>query len=79
MKRITDIYLSERIQELLKDGSLTQIIEHVRTELKDEWQATAPSQTADRDLIYHELHALNRVEEMIQVLVNDLMFQRGEN
>lgn len=78
MKRNTDIYLSERVQELLKDGSLTQIIEHVRSELNDEWRNSHPNETQERELIYHEIHALNRVETMLQTVVQDLLFQRGD-
>lgn len=78
MKRNSDIFLSERVQELLKDGSLTQIIEHVRSELNQEWRDTAPSEASERELIYHELHALSRVETMLQTVVQDLLFQRGE-
>ena len=78
MKRNKDIYLSERISELLKDGSLTSIIEHVRTELNQEWRDTAPGSEEERELIYHELHALDRIETMLQTVVQDLLFQRGD-
>lgn len=79
MKRVNDVYLSERVGELLRDDSLTRIIQHVRDELNQEWLATAPLENAERELIYHELHALDRVETMLKAVVSDLLFQRGDN
>lgn len=79
MKRVNDVYLSERVGELLRDDSLTRIIQHVRDELNQEWLATAPLENAERELIYHELHALDRVETMLNAVVQDLLFQRGDN
>ncbi len=79
MKRVNDVYLSERVGELLRDDSLKRIIQHVRDELNQEWLATAPLETNERESIYHELHALDRVETMLNAVVQDLLFQRGEN
>ncbi len=55
-----DITLNIRVKELLDDGTLGQIIAQVQDDLDGEWKATSPSDSATRELIYHEIHALNR-------------------
>jgi hypothetical protein len=75
-----DISLSERVKELLDEGTLDQIMNQVISDLDGEWKATLPQDSATRESIYHELHALNRVNIRLKALVNNLlMAERGEN
>lgn len=75
-----DISLSERAKELLTEGTLDKIMSQVTADLEEEWKGTAPQDSATRESIYHELHALSRVNIRIKSLVNDLlMAERGEN
>lgn len=68
------IYLSERTQELLNEGTLSEIINLIESDLKDAWGQTPD--TAQREALYHELQALTRVRLKITTLVDNLRFQR---
>lgn len=79
MKLGYDISLSERIKELLDEGTLDQIMSQVLEELEGEWKSTLPQETATRESIYHEIHALNRVQIRLKAVVNHLILAEGEN
>lgn len=68
------IYLSERTQELLNEGTLTEIINLIESDMKDLWGLTP--EPAQREALYHELQALTRVRLKITTLVDNLRFQR---
>lgn len=70
-----DMSLSIRVKELLDEGTLNQIIAQVQEDLDGEWKSTSPSDSATRELIYHEIHALNRFSMRMQSIVNDLLMQ----
>lgn len=73
MKTGYDVTLSERVKELLDEGTLAQIIALVQSDLEEEWKSTPPEASASRELIYHELHALNRINIRMSTVVNDLL------
>lgn len=73
MKAGYDITLSERVKELLDEGTLTQIIALVQSDLEGEWRSTPPEASSTRELIYHELHALNRLNIRLSTVVGDLL------
>lgn len=64
--------LSIRVEELIREGTFIEILELVRKEIEGEWQATAPHDTATREAIYHELHALSRVDTRIQSILGSI-------
>lgn len=70
-----DMSLSIRVKELLDEGTLNQIIAQVQEDLDGEWKNTLPSDSATRELIYHDIHALNRVNLRLQAIINDLVMQ----
>lgn len=67
-----DVYLSDRVRELLDQGSLTEIFRLVEADLKDEWVQTPRMDSDTREQIYHELHALNRLEIKMKAIVDSL-------
>lgn len=67
------IYLSERVNELLNEGTLTELFNLIDADIKDEW--TQKPLQADRDSLYHEIQALSRVRTKIETLVNNLRLQ----
>lgn len=69
-----DISLSERVKELLDEGTLDQICSQVIADLEGEWKATLPQDTATRESIYHEIHAMGRVQIRMKSVVNDILF-----
>ena len=69
-----DISLSERVKELLDEGTLDQICSQVISDLEGEWKATLPQDTATRESIYHEIHAMGRVQIRMKSVVNDILF-----
>lgn len=69
------IYLSERAQELIQEGTLTEIFNMIESDMKDEW-GRAPEAT-QREALYHELQALTRVRLKLTMLVDNLRFQRN--
>lgn len=70
------IYLSERAQELFQEGTLTEIMALIESDMKDEWGHTPDA--LRRDALYHELQALTRVRLKITTLVDNLRFQRND-
>jgi phosphoribosyl-ATP pyrophosphohydrolase len=72
------MYLSERVEELLREGTLDEILQFIKRDMQEEWIKTPPAETQARELIYHELHALNRVELKLQAILSSLKSQRGE-
>lgn len=74
-----DVHLSQRVKELLDEGTLEQIMDQVLEDLKEEL-ITSPSGATDaREALYHEIHALTRVRLRLSTVVNDLMIaERGE-
>lgn len=73
-----DIYLSERVKELLDEGTLDQIMDQVMEDMKGELIATLPSDSSTRESLYHEIHALGRMRLRLTTLVNDLTMARGD-
>lgn len=70
-----DLYLSDRVQELLQEGTLREIIKLVEDELREEIFQTAPGDTSQREQIYHEMHALNRIQLKLTGIVDELRFK----
>lgn len=70
------MYLSERVDELLRDGTFSEILALVESELSNEWKATPREDTSTRELIYHELHALNRINLKVSAIVQSLSMAR---
>lgn len=69
-----DLYLSDRVQELLQEGTLNEIIKLVEQDLQEEIFQTAPSEGLVREQIYHEMHALSRINLKLQTVVDSLRF-----
>lgn len=74
-----DVQLSQRVKELLDEGTLEQIMDQVLDDLKEELITSPSSATDTREALYHEIHALTRVRLRLSAVVNDLlMAERGE-
>ena len=69
-----DLELTRRVTELLEDGVLWQVIKLVEDDLRSEIFTTAPDDSSSRERIYHEMHALNRVNLKLTTLVDSLKF-----
>lgn len=69
------IYLSERVQELLREGTLQEILDLVQAEIDDEWKRTHPGDSQTRELLYHETHALNRLNLKLSAVCQSLSFK----
>lgn len=72
------IWLSDRVKELLDEGTLSQLFKIVEDDMKGEWLATPPDAVLQRELIYNQLHALNRVNLKMEVLLNELRFRKDD-
>lgn len=72
-----DISLSERVKELLDEGTLDKICSQVIVDLEGEWKATLPQDTATRESLYHQIHAMNLLQTRMKAVVNDLLFAEG--
>lgn len=72
-------YLSDRVEELLREGTLEEILKLIEADIDGEWKSTPPDDTKTRELLYHEIHALNRIHIKLATIVDSLMFsKRGE-
>lgn len=70
-----DISLSERSKELLTDGTLTEIMNQIEKDLEGEWKHSSDLEA--REKVWHELHALHRVNLKLQAMVGELLLQEG--
>lgn len=69
-----DLWLSERAQELINEGTLTKIINLIEADIKDEWGQHPEIER--RDALYHELQALTRVRLKLDSLCNQQWFRK---
>ncbi|UMO76434.1 hypothetical protein DNAM_60 [Pseudomonas phage BroderSalsa] len=74
-----DLWLSERVQELLAEGTLSRLLAQVKKEVTDEWASTPPEDTRLREDKYHELHALGRLHIRMEILINQLKYPQVNN
>lgn len=72
------VYLSERVEELLREGTLDEIIKLVDADLRDEWVRTPPQDSNARELIYQEIHALSRIQLKLAGVVDSLRFNKRD-
>ena len=80
MKIGYDIYLSQRVSELLEEGTLSEIFDLVDKDLRDEWVHSHPSDTANRESIYQTLHALSLLRIKLETVVTQVRYPSlGDN
>ena len=73
------VHLSDRVEELLREGTLEEILKLIEVDIDGEWKATPPDDTKTRELLYHEIHALNRIHIKLATIVDSIkMSKRGE-
>lgn len=71
--------LSIRVKELLDEGTLDEILNTVTEDIKEELFRTAPSDSATREILYHEAHAMQRIQLRLKSVIADLyMAERRE-
>lgn len=71
--------LSIRVKELLDEGTLDEILNTVTEDIKEELFQTAPSDSATREILYHETHAMQRIQLRLKSVINELyMAERRE-
>lgn len=74
MKLGYDLSLSERLEELLGDETFGEVLRMVENDLKEEIFRTPDEH--QRNQIYHEMHALSRVNLKLQSVIDSLKMQR---
>lgn len=67
-----DLSLSVRVEELIREGTISQVLALVKKEIESEWVVTGPQDAAIREQLYSELHALNRVDLRISAIIQSL-------
>ncbi len=72
------MYLSERVEELLREGTLTEIIQFVEKDLQEEWRKSPPQESETRERIYYELRALRDIQLKLEAIVQNLKTARGD-
>lgn len=74
MKIGYDVYLSDRVNELLEEGTIKEVFTLLEDDLKGSWLSTAPEDTATREGIYRQLHSLNLLRIKMETLVTNIKF-----
>lgn len=74
MKFGYDVFLSERVRELLDEGTISEIIKLVDQDLRDSWAATPPEATVLREQIYQQIHSLSLLHTKMETLVQNLRY-----
>lgn len=67
--------LSEQTKALLDEGIVTEILALIEQDLQEEWKRS--SSLEDREKVWHELHALSRVNLKFAAIVSELILQEG--
>jgi hypothetical protein len=70
------IFMSERVEELIREGVLDEIFKLVQEDIDRDWKRTLATDTVSREACYHESHALNRIQIKIASIVDGLKFDR---
>ena len=79
MKIGYSIALSERVEELLRDGVLDEIFQIIQDDIEQEWKQSHPGDSQVREQLYHESHALSRLQLKLAAVVESLsIHRRGE-
>lgn len=71
--------LTEAVEQQVRSEILPELLGLVKAEIESEWQSTLPSDTDRREAIYHELHALNRVQLRIQSIIDGITMKGYNN
>ncbi|ATW62320.1 hypothetical protein [Pseudomonas phage ZCPS1] len=66
------LVLTDAAQQMVRENVLPELFRIVQEEIEGEWKATAPKDSETREAIYHELHALNRVQLRIQAILDSI-------
>ncbi|WP_074378472.1 hypothetical protein [Acinetobacter baumannii] len=66
------LVLSEAVEQQMRSEILPELFKLVKGEIESEWQSTLPSDTEKREAVYHELHALNRVQLRVQAILDSI-------
>ncbi|AUX83689.1 hypothetical protein FDJ32_gp60 [Pseudomonas phage NV1] len=64
--------LTEAVEQQVRSEILPELFRLVKSEIEGEWQATLPSDTEKRESVYHELHALSRVQLRVQAILDSI-------
>lgn len=70
------VHLTDRIEQLLDDGTLQEIFNIVEGEINLEWKRTPPNDSTGREGLYHELQALYRIQTKLQTIIDSLKFSK---
>lgn len=62
----------EEAKRLLEHSILPRVFDAVKTEIVEEWEGTAPENTAAREALYAEARGLDRIQAYLQGMVSDL-------
>lgn len=74
MKIGYDVYLSDRVNELLEEGTIKEVFKLLEDDLKGSWLSTAPDDTETRENIYRQLHSLNLLQIKMDTLVTNIKY-----
>lgn len=71
--------LTEAVEQQVRSEILPELFALVQAEIEGEWKSTAPSDADRREAIYHELHALNRVQLRVQIILDSITMKGFNN
>lgn len=66
------LVFTDAVAQSVRDNILPELLKAVKEEIEGEWQVTLPNDTERREQIYHELHALTRVQLRVQAVLDSL-------
>lgn len=80
MKIGHSVYLTERVYELLEEGTLAEVFKIVEDEIRDSWAATPPGDTQARESLYNQLNGLSMLRLRMEALVAEIRYPSfGDN
>lgn len=76
MKMGYNVWLSERVKELLDEGTMSQLFSIIEEDLTKEWMQSPSDQPDERERLYNQIHALNLMRIRMETLINNLRFDK---
>lgn len=70
------VHLTDRIEQLMDDGTLLELFKIIEGEIDQEWKRTPPDAQSARELLYHELQALYRIQIKLQTIIDSLKYAK---
>lgn len=69
--------LTHATSQMVREEILPELFRIVREEIEEEWKRSSPEDKDKREQVYFELHAFNRVELRIKIILDSILMNEA--